>query len=150
MLLHSKSLYFFPFSFECVWPEWNELTKSHLLGHLTNFVFKFRMQVWGSDSLDVFTQHHMCCDIANRYTFSHFHLNTYWELTKWPLLGYLIKFVIKFRMQVWDNDSMDLFTQHHVCCDTADCYTSPIFIWILLGPNEMIWPNDLSYVIWVN
>ena len=31
-------------------------------------------------------------------------------------------------MQVLYNDSMDLFTQHHVCCDTGDCYTFSIYI----------------------
>ena len=107
--------------------KWLELTKWTLLGHLSKFVIKFRLQVSGSDSMDLFTQHNMCWDTANRYTLSLFHLNAYWPywnvLTKWTLLGHLSKFVIKFRLQVSGSDSMDLFTQQHMCCDTANRYT---------------------------
>ena len=42
------------------------------------------------------------------------------KVSKWPFLGYLSKLVIKFRMQVWDNGSMDLVTQLYVYCDTAN------------------------------
>ena len=56
----------------------------------------------------------MCCDTANRKTVSNFHMNASWpgrnELTKWTLIGHLGNLVIKFRMQVWGNDSMNLFT----------------------------------------
>ena len=49
VLWHSRSLYFY---------------KSPSLAHLTNFVFKFRIQVSGNDSMDLFKQHHVCCDLS--------------------------------------------------------------------------------------
>ena len=81
--------------------------------------------------MDLFTQHHICCDPANRKSVSHFHLNAAWpklnELTKRPLIGHLTKLVIKYRFQVSVSDSLDVFTQHHMCCDIANRYTFPIF-----------------------
>ena len=115
------------FHLNAAMPKWNELTKWPLFGHLSKFVIKFRMQVWGNDSMDLFTLHHVFCDTADRHTFSHFHLNASWgelnALTKWSIFGHLSKFIIKYRLQVSGSDSVDLFTQQHLCCDIANLYT---------------------------
>ena len=105
------------------------------------------MQVWGNDSMDLFTQHHVCWDTADRYTFSHSQLNAPWpewnELTKWALLGHLKKFVIRFRMQVLGSDSLVLFTQLHVSCETADRYTFPFSIECSLA--RMKWVDQMTF-----
>ena len=102
------------FNLSASWPERNELTKWPLIGHLGNLVIKFRMKVWGNDSMDLFTKLYLFCDTANRNTFSHFHLNASWhkwnELTNRPFLGHLSKLVNKFRTQLWCIVSMELFT----------------------------------------
>ena len=115
---------------------------------MTNLVIKFRMEVWGNDSMDLCTQHHMCCDTSNRKTFSNFHLNASWpernELTKCTLNGHLGNFVIRFRMQVWGNDSMDLFAQHNMCCDTADCCTFSYLSFECLS-DQMEWVDQITF-----
>ena len=106
------------------WLQWNEFSKWPLFGHLWTFVVNWGQQVSGTDSMDLFTQDHVCCDIADHCTFSYSPLNTYWlqwnELTKWPIFVHLSQFVLKWRLQLSGTDSMDLFTQDHVCCDTAE------------------------------
>ena len=99
------------FLLNATWSKWNELNKWPFLCHLSRLFIKFRMHVWGNDSMDLITQHHLCCDKANHKTVSNFHLNATWiwrnELNKWPLIGHLRNLVIKFRMQVWVSESMD-------------------------------------------
>ena len=111
---------FFHYHLNASWPEWNELTKWPLFGHLSKFVIKFRIQVCGNDSMDFFTLHHVCCDTADRHTFSHFHLNVNWpiwiEFTKWPLIRHLSEFFLQIRLKVLGSASMRYIniTSHEV------------------------------------
>ena len=124
------------------------MTKWPLLGYLIKFVIKFRMQVLGNDSMDLFTQYHVCCDTGDWNTFSLFNLNAAWpkwnELTKWPFLGHLSKLVIKFRMQVvrqWFDGFV--YTKTHVLWHSKYLHFFPFSFECFLV--QMKWVDQMTF-----
>ena len=85
---------------------------------------------------------YLITNLLNEFS-SHFQLNASWaewnELTKWPIFVHLSKFVIKYRLQVSGSDSVELFTQEHLCREhSKSLYYFPFSFACLLARKKLV------------